>query len=331
VDLAELAERPDTPLRADQVASLQAQGIDVLLPLAPRGESRGLMALGFGDGYREVRAQELELIAHIGARTVLEDDNLRLRQEALERRRLQEQLAMARSVQRRFLPAELPDTPGLVLAAVCRPCLEVAGDTYDVLALPGSRTLISIADVSGKGAGAAMIMANVQASVRALAGAGQGPAAIAAHLNDLLVRSTSPEQFATLFLAMYDPGAATLRFVNAGHEPPLLRRAHGALETLSTGGTVVGAIADLPYTEGQARLEAGDLLLAYTDGITEAARPDGEMFGDDRLRTAVAASPAREPGELLAEIEAVVARFRAGREPDDDVTLLAARAHPEAP
>jgi sigma-B regulation protein RsbU (phosphoserine phosphatase) len=176
-----------------------------------------------------------------------------------------------------------------------------------------------------------MIMANGQASVRALAGAGQGPAAIAAHLNDLLVRSTSPEQFATLFLAMYDPGAATLRFVNAGHEPPLLRRAHGALETLSTGGTVVGAIADLPYTEGQARLEAGDLLLAYTDGITEAARPDGEMFGDDRLRTAVAASPAREPGELLAEIEAVVARFRAGREPDDDVTLLAARAHPEAP
>ncbi len=327
VDVAELAERPDGPLGADQVAWLEARGIDVLLPLAPRGEPRGLMALGFGDGYREIRAQELELIAHIGARTVLEDDNLRLREETLERRRLQEQLAMAQAVQRRFLPAELPATVGLDLAAVCRPCLEVAGDTYDVLALPGDRTLLSIADVSGKGAGAAMIMANVQASVRALAGAGQEPAAIAAHLNDLLVRSTAPQQFATLFLAVYEPATGALRYVNAGHEPPLLWRAGGPLETLAAGGTVVGALADLPYTAGQIELAAGDVLLACTDGVTEATAPDGAMFGEDRLHAALTAVRSREPGELLAEIEAVVERFRAGREPDDDVTLLAARAH----
>ncbi len=240
--------------------------------------------------------------------------------EALER-----EIAIAREVQRELLPRAFPRVAGLELYGVCIPAVGVGGDYYDVLTLGSDRLGLVIADVSGKGIPAALLMASLQASVRSLILTSSSPAEIAARLNAMLYDSTADSRYATLFFGLYDGAARRLRYSNAGHYPPLWLRGGRPRGRLATGGPPVGLLQEARYAEAELELEAGDLLVLYTDGIVEAPDAAGEEFGECRLQAALAD---HEGAPLETMVEAVLGALGAWTletPRHDDVTLVLAR------
>jgi len=241
------------------------------------------------------------------------------RKEALER-----EIEIAREVQRELLPRSVPAMSGLELAAVCRPAVEVGGDFYDFLPHSGDSLGLVIADVSGKGIPAALLMAGLQASVRSLALPGVSPAEMNGRLNELLHQSSSDSRYATLFFAVYDGPSRTLTYSNAGHLPPLLLTANGTVR-LAASGLPIGALPGSSYTEGRRTMARGDLLTLYTDGIVEAVGPRGEEFGEKRLLEILERGRNGPLEEIVADVLGQVARWTGGAPPHDDVTLVLGR------
>lgn len=306
-------------------AWLASRRIGVILPLSLGETLQGLLFLVCDRHWDGLSVAGLEELRTLGGQVALECENLRLLEETLDKRRLEEQLDMARKVQEGFLPRSLPKTPGLELAACFQASLEVAGDYYDVLALPEGRTLLAVGDVSGKGAGAAMIMANLQASLRSMARVGVPLGEMVCGINDLIHANTRVEQFITFFAAIYDPLTHELRFVNAGHNPPRLIRAAGEANALDPVGPILGVFPGLKFAEQSVTLAPGDLLIAFTDGVSEAMNLADEDFGEERI--VEVATPRRQepPAQVMASIEQAVTAFRGERDLLDDYTLLVAR------
>ena len=205
--------------------------------------------------------------------------------EMAQRERLNRELEIAREVQEHLFPQRLPPAPGLDYCGQCRPAREVGGDYYDFLELPGGRLGIAIGDVSGKGVGAALMMASLEASLRALAPVVQDPADLMGRVNSLVCQASAPNRYATLFYAEYDPAMRRLTYVNAGHNPPLvLRNGGGACQVLrlETGGPVIGLLPQA-YQCGVFSLEAGDLIVLFTDGVSESMNARDEEWGEERL------------------------------------------------
>jgi phosphoserine phosphatase RsbU/P len=234
-------------------------------------------------------------------------------------------LTIARRVQTRLLPQALPRLGTLECAAICVEAGAVGGDGYDFLDLGHGRVALVLADASGKGMPAALLWANLQATLRsqALRAAEDLPGLLCA-VNRLFCASTAPEHFATLFVGVYDDLTRRLRYVNCGHNPPFVVRAGGAIDRLPPSAPVVGLLEDWEGLEAEVPIGKGDTLLVYSDGVTEARNAAGEEFGDARLAAALqAARPvavADLPATLVREVEAF-----AGAVHEDDVTLVAAR------
>lgn len=239
--------------------------------------------------------------------------------EALER-----EVAIAREVQRELLPRGVPVVRGLELAGVCIPAVGVGGDYYDFLPLQDERIGLVIADVSGKGIPAALLMAGLQASVRSLALPGVSPCEVNRRLNDMLHQSTSASRYATLFFALYDPQDRSLHYSNAGHFPPIHLGAQGA-SYLSQGGLPIGLMPDSLYGEGRRELGLGDLLAFYTDGVVETPNAHGEEFGNARFIEVLLRHKDVPLSELLTRVIDAVALWSGGGPPHDDVTLVLAR------
>ena len=239
--------------------------------------------------------------------------------EALER-----EVAIARDVQRELLPRGVPTVRGLELAGVCIPAVGVGGDYYDFLPLQDERIGLVIADVSGKGIPAALLMAGLQASVRSLATPGVSPCEVNRRLNDMLHQSTSASRYATLFFALFDPQDRSLLYSNAGHFPPIHLGAQGAAY-LSQGGLPIGLMPDSLYGEGRRELGLGDLVAFYTDGVVETPNANGEEFGNARLVELLNGHKDVPLSELLTRVIDAVAGWSGGGPPHDDVTLVLAR------
>jgi len=240
--------------------------------------------------------------------------------EALER-----EVAIAREVQRELLPRAVPSVRGLELAGICLPAIGVGGDYYDFLPLPDERMGIVIADVSGKGIPAALLMAGLQASVRSLALPGISPCEINRRLNDMLHQSTSASRYATLFFAIYDPVDRSLLYSNAGHCTPLHCTPRDAAR-LSQGGLPIGLMPGSLYGEGRRELGIGDIVAMFTDGVVETPNAHGEEFGDARLVEVVNRHRDGSLEEIVSEVVAAVERWSGGGTPHDDLTLVLARA-----
>jgi phosphoserine phosphatase RsbU/P len=247
-------------------------------------------------------------------------------------RRESEQDEAERAAGRALLPQSLPHVAGIEMAASVQPLDKLSGDYFDVLEPAEGRLAIAIADAIGKGVPAALLMSNVQASVRALAGSGFSPAELAASLNHSVKRNTTPGRFVTFFYADLDTRTRTLTYTNAGHCPPVLIRASGQAERLDTGGAVLGVFKDWPYEQGKIELAGGDRLLFFTDGVTEAGNireeqfgPEQfgpEQFGEDRL-IELARTLRHYPAEAIRDrILDAVSRYCGGRA-EDDITLVA--------
>jgi len=254
--------------------------------------------------------------------------------QAMAREGLEEQLSVARAIQRRLLPTSMPPLPDWEVAAVNEASNHVSGDIFDVVPLPGERVGLLIADVSGKGLPAALLATSLQATVRALATVYADPGRLMGAVNEALFAHTDDEHFATVFLAVLEPDAGGFRYASAGHEPPLLLRRDGGAEWLRPSGTPVGMVPGAVYPVREVALEPGDTVLAVTDGVTEA--PDGEAreFGRHGLEQAARLCLGAPVDAVAAAVTAAVLdhlgagrRTRRPAEPFDDLTMLVFRRH----
>jgi sigma-B regulation protein RsbU (phosphoserine phosphatase) len=245
---------------------------------------------------------------------------------ALDRARADEELNLARRIQRSFLISQFPLMPRLEVHAINVSSRQVSGDFYDVVAAGENAFLIAIADVAGKGVPAALMSSMLQASLRTQAGNETSVAAILRNINSLVYRSTAVHQFATFFLARIEEDRMRLRYSNAGHNHPIVFRRDGERMPLERGGTVVGILESVEFEEDTVALQPGDRVLLYTDGISEAANARGEMFGEERLIETVSRMPSDLPArETVERILEAVRGFLDGTDAGDDMTLMVLR------
>jgi sigma-B regulation protein RsbU (phosphoserine phosphatase) len=297
-----------------------------------------------GDLSHRIQVTGNDQLAELGTSFNIMAGNLeRLLQAEKERQRLQAELEIAREVQSQLLPKPITSFGSLRLACVCNAARMVSGDYFDYQPVSDGRLALALGDVAGKGISAALLMATLQSAMRsqlrqcveaaeaaaAGQGAGYGPPAIStarlvSNLNQQIYASTAPEKYATFFFSVYDEGTSELVYTNAGHLPPLLVR-DGRVERLDTNGMVVGCFAGAKYGESRIRLEPGDLLVCYTDGVTEPENAYGEMFGEARLCELLTEHAALDVEQLGALIAEEVARWTESSELQDDLTLLLVR------
>jgi sigma-B regulation protein RsbU (phosphoserine phosphatase) len=235
--------------------------------------------------------------------------------------RLEKELQDAREGQESLIPRVMPDIPGFHVAGAWRPAQEIGGDFYDIFPLNEGRWGIMIGDVAGKGTAAALYMAMIRSLILSGAVRHHGPAEVLEEVNHLVLTQRSSIQYVTVVLIVLDPNKQTLQYANAGHNPPILQRASGEIESLTRTGTVVGVWDDLELGEVTIKLEKCDIVVMYSDGVTDALNPNNNDYGIDRLTAAVAAGP-RKARELLAHIEADLNAFTQGALQSDDVTLF---------
>ena len=232
--------------------------------------------------------------------------------------------AVACDLQERFMEMPCARTPALTYSARCRQMRALGGDSFDFLPLPGRRVALAVADASGKGLPAALISANVQSSLRTASLFAPGDAAAVVTAVNRQLHSSSPaDRFATLFYGIFDEDIRTLEYVNAGHNPPMILRAKGSIAWLEAGAPPVGMFADTAYQARTVQLHPADLIVAYTDGIVEAANTSGDEWGAGGLLTAIAACRTRHPDRIVQTAFDALDAFSNGGQ-TDDATMLAA-------
>jgi serine phosphatase RsbU (regulator of sigma subunit) len=252
--------------------------------------------------------------------------NLLVLLEVADRLSLKRDLEVAREIQQAMLPDGMWSGPGVEAYGLTKPANTVGGDFYDILPQPDGRVIVALGDVAGKASPAALLMALLLAMLRTLVDEGLSLAALVARLNIQIARHAPPSRFITLFVASYHPRTGEFEFVNAGQTPPLLRRQDGRIERLMTGGIALGMFEGSTYESGTARLEPGDALVMYSDGITEAEDPTGQAFDEAGLERTLALYPGTFPEATAASVgQAIfdaVERHRRDSRLADDLSVL---------
>ena len=298
-------------------------GLSVVVPMQLQGESKGLIILGDKLSREGFDAGDLEFLSLLANVAIISLENARLFKEALEKQRLEDELLIAREIQKGLLPSVLPTIPGIDIAATNISSKQVGGDYYDVIAAPGGKYIIAIGDVSGKGTPAALLMANLQATIRALVPLNLPLAELTERVNDLMCQNTGGNKFVTFFWAILDPDAMTLTYVNAGHNYPYLLHADGTIVRLDKGGMILGVMkSPFPYEQERVTLRPGDMLVLFTDGVSEAMSRDMEEFGEERLEAVVRAHSGVTAQAVTVAIHHHVQEFTRGTAQSDDITMM---------
>jgi len=304
-------------------ALLAALGISLVVPLRWHDDLVGALLLGEKLTGTALTAEDAGLLATLAGQVSVSLQNALLLRDRVAVARFEEELNLARQIQRNSLLSEFPPLPRCEVHALTLPSKHVGGDLYDVVQAGDGSWFVAIADVSGKGVPAALLSAMLQASLRTQAASVRSPAEILRNINQLMFRSTAIQQFATFFLARVDGERLELAFSNAGHNWPVLQRVGGERRLLERGGLILGIQEAVDFEEERVNLLPGDLVVLYTDGISEAANAAGDQFGEERLYEAVAAVPlalnAREAAERLL---GTLRDYLDGTEPQDDITLV---------
>jgi len=281
-----------------------------------------LQALNKKDG--KLSAYDVELASTIGAQAGVMLEQAALREEAQERRRLQAEVDLAHSIQQRLLPHESPKINGLDVAGANRPATETSGDYFDYIALPDGRLALVIADVTGHGLGAALMMTATRAYVRALCETNTEPGKLLSHANDLLERDLEGGNFLSLCVAVFDLGTVALSYASAGHDPPLLYRpGEDAFAELDSTGPLLGILPGTQYeARGPLPWQSGDVLVFMTGGLFECMKSNDETFGKERLKDLIRARAKDTAAAVLAALLRATSGWTAGRPPRDDTTLV---------
>ncbi|MCI0330883.1 MAG: SpoIIE family protein phosphatase [candidate division Zixibacteria bacterium] len=313
-------ERPDEGL----ARLLAGVGAKVAVPILDEGRFVGILALGEKFSGFRYSPEDITLLGVLANQLSIATANARLYAETLEKQRLEEELAMARQIQQNLLPARLPSSAEYEFASYVRPSRQVGGDFYDFLWRENQLGFV-LADASGKGMPAALLVSFLQATMKAEHRYARPIGEFISSINELLVAHTSPEKFVTLFYALFDPREKKLFYSNAGHNYPILVRQDGHLEFLKKGGTVVGCFEWARYESDCMPLLPGDTLIVYSDGLTDASNHD-EMFGEERLIKLAAECCHLDAEGVKNRIVEAVEAFTGPVPPFDDMTLLVMKA-----
>jgi sigma-B regulation protein RsbU (phosphoserine phosphatase) len=322
--LERIAARDDGPLSESERRRLAELDTALLLPLVTGEEMVGMISLGrkrSGEFYSHEDRQLLKTLANSAALAI---ENSELHHNTIEKERMEQELRLAREIQLGFLPSRPPVLPEVDLAAVNSPCREIGGDYYDFLRTRPAGLGIAIADAAGHGVPAALLMANLQATFRVEALTHTSPAEVLSRVNAFAHRQTLDSRFVTCFYGLIDVRSGLFRYANAGHNPPLLVRANGDSRLLDESELLLGVEEKIDYREHAAGLSSGDLLVLYTDGVTEEPNHRDESFGIDRLRDLVVRHRDLPPDDICQLILRDVMDFMDG-EPRDDITLVSVR------
>jgi sigma-B regulation protein RsbU (phosphoserine phosphatase) len=296
--------------------------IDLIVPMQLHGETKGLILLGRRVNQSEYTESDIEFIYSVGSLAIISLENRRLFNEALEKQKMEEELEIARDIQKNLLPHSIPEYKKFDVAAFNMPSKQVGGDFYDIIPLDDSSFCIAIADVSGKGVPAALLTANLQAFLKIICKHGMSLSEATELINDLVTDNTMDGKFITFFWGVLDEKDLSFNYVNAGHNPPLLIRKKKIIK-LDKGGIILGVMKTFtPYESPTIPLQKEDVIVLFTDGITEAMDKNGNEFSDERLEELVLKSAHLSVSEITENIRQAVQDYAAGTVQSDDITLL---------
>lgn len=296
--------------------------IELVVPMQLQGKTKGLILLGKRINKQDYSESDVEFIYSIGSLAIISLENMRLFKEALAKQKMEEELELARGIQKNLLPSRIPQFSNFDIAVSNVSSQQVGGDYYDLISLDENNFCVAIADVSGKGVPAALLMANLQAFLKTICKQGMHLEEATALINDLISENTSDGKFITFFWAVLNNYDRTLQYVNAGHNPPLLLR-DGKIKKLEKGGIILGVMKTFsPYESEIVRLKKDDVIILFTDGITEAKNKADEEFSDEKLEEAVPGFTGNNAEQILKSIKEEVQSFVNGAVQSDDMTLV---------
>lgn len=297
-------------------------GIDLVVPMQIKNETKGLIILGKRKNNFQYTRSDIEFVSSVGSLAIISIENARLFKETLEKQRLEKDLEIARNIQRNLLPKKIPQFSNVELAAYNLSARMVGGDYYDIVKLDSDKVLIAVADVSGKGVPAALLMANLQAFLKSICKQ-KLPLSDATNLmNDLVAENTTLGSFITFFWGIFDNAKNEFTYVNAGHNPPL-HVYNGKINKLKKGGMILGVLpTTIPYISETIKLNSGDTIVMFTDGITEAMNIKNEEFSDEYLENIVLKEAENSPEQILDAIKRAVYEYTIDAEQSDDITCL---------
>ncbi len=295
------------------------------VPLQTNDRIIGLIYLDSPFVLREFTKEDLSLLTVMANVAAIRVESARLAEVEQAERIMKRDLSQAAEIQRRILPETAPEVPGLQLAGFNAPCRTVGGDYYGFVSYPSGRVGLALGDVSGKGMAAALMVMAFEARLRVLVEDTENPATLVVRLNKITCANCPSNRFITFFFSVLDPATGNLSFANAGHNPPIVVRTSGEVEMLDGGGPVLGVLPIAPYSEQQARLGPGDLLVVYSDGVTEAANTGDEEFGEERLIEVLKRRRTESSDAIVSAVMESVNRFTSGAPQADDITLVVAK------
>ncbi|HUS08986.1 MAG TPA: SpoIIE family protein phosphatase [Pyrinomonadaceae bacterium] len=307
------------------------QGVRSVLAV-PLGVSEKVFGIIYADSpIAEGRFTEdhLKVLTTLASVAAIRVENARLVEARFQQERLERELQLAMEIQQRFQPTAPPVVMGYEFQGISFPCYEIGGDYYDFIKRDDGRLVIALGDVSGKGTAAALLMSSLHASIHAQTGSHDTLVETISAVNRYLAENIPSNRFVTLFYAELDPESGAVSFLNAGHNPPLIVHAAGTVEQLASGGLPLGIKADAEYREGRTHLQPGDVLVIYSDGVTEAASPNGEEFGPTRLYEVVSRNVDASAAGIRDRIESALTKFSQGTQAADDITLVIVKRQAE--
>ncbi|RLA94138.1 MAG: hypothetical protein DRG69_05815, partial [Deltaproteobacteria bacterium] len=319
-----IASRRPPPVPYAELEPLLKINTALVVPFIYKSRLLGFMTVGSKLDEEFYGGTDIELLETLSDQVSVAIENTRLYVEAIEKQRIESELMVAKEIQKRFLPKTFPRIPGIKTDAMNYPSKHIGGDYYDVIVLDRSKVCAVIADVSGKGVPAALLMASLQSALRAEAHPLRPPSDVVSTLNRSIYEHTDGATFVTLFYGLIDLEQGSLTYCNAGHVPPLIVSKDMAVRLLDETDIVLGIDGEATYRDTTVPLKEGDLLFLYTDGITDELNVHDQPFGEGRLIHELKQVLHLEPRQILAHIYSAVMRYTAGK-PQDDLTAMVIR------
>ena len=320
----------DEMLRASMTIVQQRVRSLMAVPLRTADKVTGLIYVDMPDLIRPFTTDDLTLLTVLANTAAIRIEHGRLVEVEHVERLMAKDLEQAVEIQRRLLPREPPHVPSLDIAGSSVPCRSVGGDYFDYMPMADGRLAVMVGDVAGKGMSAALLMSSLQARVQILAEEDDPLGKLVTRLNKSVASACPDNRFITFFMAAIEPATGEFSYVNAGHNPPFLVRAAGTVERLTEGGPILGVLRNIVYDEGRGKLNLGDVLAIYSDGVTEATNRADDEFGDDSLQREILAHRHESADMIAAAIDKAVHAFVGDAPPADDLTLLVVRRNEAA-
>jgi serine phosphatase RsbU (regulator of sigma subunit) len=317
------ADAQHDPRFASQTIALQ--GIRSVLAVPLSVDERNVFGLIYADSptWETTFSEEhLNILTTLASVASIRVENATLLEERFERERMEHELELATEIQQRFQPSAPPKIDGYQFQGISFSCYEIGGDYYDFIQRPDGRMMIALGDVSGKGTAAALLMSSLHAAIHAQVATQRDLRDTISSVNQYLADNTPANRFVTLFMAELEPRTGQLRYINAGHNPPLIGRTDGSVAQLASGGFPLGIMPGAEFEVGETQLQQGEVLVVYSDGVSEAVNLREEEFGLDRLTDVVRRNVSASAAGLRDKVESALSAFTQTAPANDDITLV---------